>query len=94
MAKKKQDGPLAKALRSKIGRLCHFTDPRNGEVVEGYYQRGRKVKRMVGARRLKPEELGEGARSGFMFDDQIFTVPRNIKITFGAAPHSTKGASK
>lgn len=80
---------MRRALRSKIGRVCHFTHPETGEIVDGIFQSGRKVVRTIGMRRLKPEELTDGAVSGFHLDEQTFTVPVNIKITFGAIPHAT-----
>lgn len=80
---------LRRALRSKIGRVCYFTNPENGEVIEGTYGRGRKVKRMVGMRRFTEAEMKEQeAVGGFMIDEQTFTVPSNVKITFGARPHT------
>jgi len=88
---KKTTGALARAANSKIGRICHFTHPDTGEIIEGVYQRGRRVKRTMGGRRLQPEELTDGAVSGFMFDEQVFTVPSSVKISMGMAPAPKKG---
>ena len=76
----KHEHPLARALRSKIGRVCHFTHPDTGEVIEGVYRRGRKVVRVVGMSRITDQA---GGGRGFNVDEQTFTVPRHIKITFG-----------
>jgi hypothetical protein len=82
MAKKKLEGPLAKALRSKIGRTCWFRHD-DGRIIQGVYKRGRKVEETTGVKRF------EGAEGrGFNIDSTIWTVPRNIKITFGQAPHT------
>ena len=78
----KQSG-LLKALRSRIGRVCWFKNPDTGEIVEGIYKRGRKVTRTIGARRLTAED---GGGRGFMFDEQTFTVPNDVKISFGQKP--------
>lgn len=98
MATKKRkripEGPLAKALRSKIGKLCHFTDPRNGEVVEGFYGRGRKVTRTVGMSSVEDGVSEDGNKTRtYNFDAQVFTVPKSIKITFGPAPVAVKKAA-
>lgn len=87
---KKKTG-LAAALASKIGRLCHFTHPDTGEVIEGTYGRGRTVTRIVG---MKREEGTDGSRS-YNVDEQIFTVPSFIRISFRPAPRkdTTDGAT-
>lgn len=67
---------LAALLRSKIGRMCWFRHT-DGHVIEGIYKRGRKV-----------EQLTKFSRSAGGFDSEVavWTVPRSIKITFGAPP--------
>lgn len=91
-ANTKPASPLAKAARSRLGRLCWFTHPETGEVVEGFYKQGRKIVRTVGMRRMTTEELREtnngepAGASGYMVDEQTFTVPHHVRIHLGPAP--------
>lgn len=76
----KQGGGLARALRSRIGRMCHFTHPETGEVVEGIYKRGRKVEKLNGIKGVT-KDIGGGRT--YDFETTTYTVPHHVKITFG-----------
>jgi hypothetical protein len=82
-------GSLARALRSRrIGRVCWFSHPDDGRIIEGTYRRGRKVVQITAIDRLA--EL-EGHGRGFNIEETVWTIPRGVRIHFGQAP--SKGAT-
>jgi hypothetical protein len=86
---KKGAGPsgLARLVNSKVGRLCWFKHDEDGRIIEGLYQRGRKVLQMTGVTRV---EHAAGGGSTYNVEETIWTVPRHVKISFGQPP--AKGA--
>lgn len=89
MNRKKKTG-LQKALASKIGRHCYFTNPETGKAIEGTYKRGRKVVQLIGIVPPKGNEPGGGRT--YVFNEVTWTVPKHIKITFGQPPLNAAAA--
>lgn len=75
---------LRAETRRKIGRSCWFTHPDTGEVIRGVYARGRKVTQLVSIDRPKNTQPGQPREYGF--NEKIWTVPRNVRISFNALP--------
>lgn len=68
--------------RSKIGSVCHFIHPESGEIIEGIYKRGRRV------RVLESFSLKSRTQDGTTYEalERWYTLPSSVRIVMGPKP--------